>query len=59
MLRITMHSEHPPNRHQYQQDFMKYLYHDRLDKDELRKAVAYMKSENEEEHERNIKYDSG
>ena len=26
-----------------------------IDKDELRKAVAYMKSENEEEHERNIK----
>ena len=28
---------------------------DGIDKDELRKAVAYMKSENEEEHERNIK----
>ena len=28
---------------------------DGIDKEELRKAVAYMKSENEEEHERNIK----
>ena len=28
---------------------------DVIDKDELRKAVAYMKSENKEEHERNIK----
>ena len=28
---------------------------DGIEKDELRKAVAYMKSENEEEHERNIK----
>ena len=27
---------------------------DGIDKDELRKAVAYMKSENEAEHERNI-----
>ena len=29
---------------------------DGIDEDELRKAVAYTKSENEEEHERNIKY---
>ena len=28
---------------------------DEIDEDELRKAVAYMKSENEEEHERNNK----
>ena len=28
---------------------------DGIDEDELRKAVTYMKSENEEEHERNIK----
>ena len=28
---------------------------DGIDEDELRKAVAYMKSEDEEEHERNIK----
>ena len=28
---------------------------DGIEKDELRKAVAYMKSENEEEHGRNIK----
>ena len=28
---------------------------DGTDKDELHKAVAYMKSENEEEHELNIK----
>ena len=28
---------------------------DGIDKDELRKAVAYMKYENEEEHKRNIK----
>ena len=28
---------------------------DGIDKDELRKAVAYIKYENEEEHERNIK----
>ena len=28
---------------------------DGIDKEELRKAVAHIKSENEEEHERNIK----
>ena len=66
-----MHSQHPPNRHQYQKGryepspARERFYHlfadlildknDRIDEDEIRKAVDYMKYEYEEEHERDIK----
>ena len=67
-----MHSQYLTNRHQYQKEnyepspAQERFYdimedhvvekNDGIDEDELRKAVTYMKSDNDKEHERNIKY---
>ena len=71
MLRINVHSQHPPNRHQYQKRYYQpspawERFYDivsdqilekngGIDKIEFRKAVAHVKANDEEEHERNIK----
>ena len=51
------HYEPSPAREKYYDIMADHVVekNDVIDEDELRKAVAYMKSENEEEHELNIK----